>query len=148
MIIGIDFDNTIASYDHLFSVLAVEKDLLPSGFSGTKKNVRDTIRKKPNGEMKWQQLQGQVYGRHMHQAEMFSGVDFFIRTCRKHDVPVSIVSHKTRINKFDPEKVDLRAAALEWLKKQGFFDDRIIGIKAEDIFFKMTAKPKLLASPN
>lgn len=143
MIIGIDFDNTIANYEGVFSPLAVEKGLLPAGFHGTKKKVRDAIRKKPNGEMKWQQLQGLVYGRHMHRAEMFAGVDSFIRICQKHNVPVHIVSHKTRTNKFDPDKLDLREAALEWLKKKGFFDEHIIGLKTENIFFENNRKPKI-----
>ena len=44
MRIGIDFDNTIAAYDHVFLKAAKEWDLLPSEFAGNKTQIRDTIR--------------------------------------------------------------------------------------------------------
>ena len=50
MRIGLDFDNTIAGYDHLFLAAGREQGLLPPDFAGAKKAVRDHIRTLPGGE--------------------------------------------------------------------------------------------------
>ena len=39
MRIGVDFDNTIASYDNLFFEIASKKGFLPKGWKGNKTRV-------------------------------------------------------------------------------------------------------------
>ena len=43
MIIGVDFDNTIISYDSVFHKLASESGLIPSTVSKNKTAVRDFL---------------------------------------------------------------------------------------------------------
>jgi hypothetical protein len=136
MIVGIDFDNTIACYDNVFAPIAIEQGLLPAGFFGSKKEVRDTIRLLPRGELKWQGLQGLVYGRYMYRAEMFSGVDDFLVKCHKQEIDVRIISHKTKTNRYDPAQVNLRDASLSWMSEKKFFDPEVIAMDRNNIFFE------------
>jgi len=136
MIVGVDFDNTIACYDSVFAPIAIEQGLLPAGFLGSKKKVRDTIRLLPDGELIWQGLQGLVYGRYIYRAEMFSGFDDFLVKCRDHKIDVRIISHKTKTNRYDPTQVNLREAALAWMGEKGFFDPEGIGMDRNHIFFE------------
>ncbi len=82
MRIGIDFDNTIITYDDVFLATARERGLVGADFAGRKQAIRDAIRLLPDGELSWQKLQGQVYGKGIAQAAMFEGVDAFLRRCR------------------------------------------------------------------
>ena len=44
MRLGLDFDNTIVSYDALFHKVALEGSLIPADVAPTKLNVRDYLR--------------------------------------------------------------------------------------------------------
>jgi len=143
MRIGIDFDNTIISYDAVFLAAARDEGLIEAEFSGAKQAIRDAIRLLPEGDLAWQKLQGQVYGRGVVRAQMIPGVDSFLRRCRKDGCPVLIVSHKTEFGHYDPERVNLRDAALDWMKSQGFFDEGRYEIPRENVFFEGTRAEKL-----
>ena len=71
--IGIDFDNTIITYDDVFRAAATASGLIAPGFSGNKQAVRDAIRLLPDGELAWQHLQGRVYGKGIGGAAMVRG---------------------------------------------------------------------------
>ena len=43
MRIGLDFDNTLAQYDHVFAVEAKRGKLIPAQWEGTKKQLRDIL---------------------------------------------------------------------------------------------------------
>ena len=142
MRIGIDFDNTIITYDDVFRVVARRRGLIGDGFGGRgKQAIRDHIRLLPEGEIRWQQLQGQVYGKGIAEAAMFPGVAGFLRRCRAQGLPIAIVSHKTEYGHYDPERVNLRRAALDWMTAQGLF--RELGLSAENVFFESTRAEKL-----
>jgi len=141
--IGLDFDNTIITYDDVFLATARERGLVNASFSGRKQAVRDAIRLQPDGELSWQKLQGHVYGRGLAQAAMFEGVDSFLARCRDENVPVVIVSHKTEFGHYDPERLNLRDAAREWMIKHGFFGDAGYGIAPADVYFESTRQDKL-----
>ena len=113
--IGLDFDNTIITYDDVFLSTARERGLVGADFTGRKQAIRDAIRLLPDGELSWQKLQGQVYGKGLAQASMFEGVDAFLRRCLLNKVPVVIVSHKTEFGHHDPDRVNLRDAARDWM---------------------------------
>jgi hypothetical protein len=138
--IGIDFDNTIAGYDHLFLAIARERGLLPESFAGSKKSIRDAIRARPNGELAWTELQGVVYGARMADAEIIAGVAPFLSECRRRGIPVRIVSHKTRFAARDPLNVNLHDASTAWLEAHGFFDR--FGIARDMVFFEPTREDK------
>ncbi len=121
MRIGLDFDNTMIRYDDVFRQAAKERGLLGPDFVGTKRQVRDSIRGLPDGEIKWQALQGHVYGRGIESATLFAGLPEFLRRAQADGDAILIISHKTEYGHFDPDKVDLRAAALRWMEAQGLF---------------------------
>ena len=141
--IGIDFDNTLISYDEVFLAAARERNLLGPRFSGNKQAVRDAIRLLPDGEIAWQRLQGYVYGKGIGNAVMFGGVDAFLRGCRTAGHEVFIVSHKTEFGHHDPDRVNLRAAALGWMEASGFFAPDTYGIPRHNVFFEGTRSEKL-----
>jgi hypothetical protein len=145
MRIGVDFDNTIAGYDHVFAVAAVQLGLLPAGFSGGKREVRDAIRLLPEGETAWMELQGQIYGRWMPEARMIAGVADFLKTCRRKGIEVVIVSHKTEFGHFDPSRVNLREAARAWMASNGFFSSDGFALSPAAVHFHATRAEKVSA---
>ncbi len=141
--LGIDFDNTLIAYDHVFRAQARARQLLSGGFRGSKQAVRDAVRLLPDGEIAWQRLQGYVYGQGIGEAALFAGVDRFLRRCRQAGHTVFIVSHKTEYANYDPARVNLRAAALGFMEAHGFFDPRRYAIARENVFFEGTRADKL-----
>jgi hypothetical protein len=142
--IGIDFDNTIVGYDKAFLSAARQRGLLSQGFSGTTKQaIRDAIRLLPDGELAWQRLQGFVYGRGIVDAMMFDGVDKFLRRCCADGHEVLVVSHKTEFGHFDPDRVNLREAARDWMDRHGFFRGDGYRVPAGNVFFEGTRAEKL-----
>ena len=141
--VGLDFDNTIITYDSVFRSAAVEQGLISADFSGGKKEIRDAIRLLPDGEQSWQQLQGQVYSKGIVDAQLFDGVDVFLRRCRRENIAVHIVSHKTKHGHHDPERINLRDAAQDWMAAHGFFRESGYGIPVKNIFFEDTRQDKL-----
>jgi hypothetical protein len=140
MVIGVDFDNTLVCYDGLFHRLAAERGLIPPGLPAGKNSVRDFLRR-AGQEEKWIELQGDVYGPRIAGALPFPGViDFFTRALRL-EIPIHIISHKTRHPVIGPPH-DLHGAALDWLRRQGFFD-RPIGLPAENVHFGLTRPEKI-----
>ena len=143
MRIGIDFDNTIAGYDDVFRATASDQGWVPDGFSGTKRAVRDAVRRLDDGETKWQVLQGMVYGRRMGEARMIDGVGAFLASCTAKGLAVFIISHKTRTANHDPQRVDLRRAATEWMTAQEVIAPGRYGVPPENVFFESTRADKL-----
>jgi hypothetical protein len=140
--IGIDFDNTIIAYDEVFCATAKSHGLVGSGFTGRKQAVRDSIRLLPGGELAWQRLQGQVYGKGIGQATMVPGVEAFLRRCKAEHATVVIVSHKTEYGHHDPDRVNLRKAALDWMAAQGLFENAH-AIPPENVYFEGARAEKL-----
>ena len=143
MRIGIDFDNTIIDYDRVFLEAARHQRLVSEDFTGSKRAVRDAIRMLPDGEFAWQRLQGYVYGAGIRNAVPFDGFDRCLRRCHARDLPVFIVSHKTRYGHYDAARIDLREAALDWMAGQGFLSGEVRGLCVERIFFEDDRAKKL-----
>ena len=144
MNIGIDFDNTIVCYDSLFREVALkEKFLRESWGGGTKTKIRNYLRHQAEGEKAWMKLQGLVYGKYMHGAEMMQGVANFFLSCKIRNHKIFIVSHKTEYGHYDPKKISLRKEALKWMESKHFFDPEYYGINNEDIYFADTRKEKV-----
>ncbi|MBI4445914.1 MAG: hypothetical protein HY645_08380 [Acidobacteria bacterium] len=143
--IGIDFDNTIISYDEVMFRVASEWGLINGSTisSPTKKWIRDRIRQNPEGELQWQKLQGFVYGRGIAEARLTEGVKPFLHTCHAHGLKVCIVSHKTEKGNFDDSGTNLRLAALGWMRNQRFFDPEGLGVSEEDVYFEGTRLAKI-----
>jgi hypothetical protein len=139
--IGIDFDNTIISYDEVFCALAKRRGLIDQAFSGRKQALRDAIRLLPEGELAWQRLQGHVYGKGIAEAKMVPGFEVFLRRCRAEQCSVVVVSHKTEYGHYDPDRVNLRKAALDWMSAMGLLDDAY-AIPLKNVYFESTREEK------
>ena len=142
MHIGIDFDNTIVNYDRLFFRCALEENLIGSGAQPDKAMIREHIRGLNDGEILWQKLQAIVYYHKMNEAELMDGVDSFIRECKKQQMKISIVSHKT-VHAAQDKSANLREAAFNWMTENQFFDTAVFGFKKEDVFFESTRQNKI-----
>ena len=68
MRIGVDFDNTLAGYDHLFAEAARERGWSHVPLDRGKLALRDALRAGPDGEDNWRSIQAEVYGAHMAEA--------------------------------------------------------------------------------
>lgn len=143
MRIGIDFDNTLIDYDRVFLDAAKERGLIDASFVGSKRAVRDRIRLLPEGELAWQRLQGYVYGAGISGAVLCAGAADFLRECRDRGAEVFVVSHKTQFGHYDPQRVDLRAAALGWMADRGFFRPELYRLARENVYFEATRAEKL-----
>lgn len=141
MLIGVDFDNTIVSYDALFHRLAVEQGHIGVEVPATKEQVRDTMRR-AGREDAWTELQGYVYGARICEASAFPGVKDFFGNCRAAGIDICIVSHKTK-HPFRGPAYDLHRAALDWLEHNGFFDPQGIGLPCESVYLRTTLADKL-----
>ncbi len=142
MYIGLDFDNTIIGYNHIFHALAEERGWISASTNLNKRDIRDTIRLVPDGETKWAALQAEVYGPQITKATLMPGVADFLRTARQQNIPLAIISHKSRYAAAAPNGPDLREAALDWMKQQNFFTADGFGLNPAKVYFADTRTEK------
>ena len=141
MHIGVDFDNTIVSYDGVFHRVAVARGLVLPDVGSTKQDVRNDLLWREQDDV-WTELQGYVYGVAIVDARPFSGVlDFFSR-CRMRNIDVCIISHKTRVPVVG-EQFDLHQSAWNWLNTHGFLGASRSGLSEGHIHFEETKQRKL-----
>ncbi len=143
MLIGLDFDNTIAGYDRVFRDAAVAAGFPGAARATTKKQVRDLVRLSPEADIAWQRLQAEVYARRMAEADLIEGVAEFLAECQRRDWDIAIISHKTETAPYDPDRINLRHAALAWMEVQGFFADSGFGLKRTNVHFCTTRTEKV-----
>lgn len=143
MILGIDFDNTIVNYDNVLYERALQSGLIPSGVERDKKNIRDKIRGLPDGERQWRKLQAFIYGKGMKDSVLSEGVKPFFDACRDAAIHVSIISHKTKFASLDDERVNLIDTAVDWMKRNRFFEKNGLGLSLERVYFESTRQEKI-----
>jgi hypothetical protein len=141
MRIGIDFDNTIVCYDSLFHRVALERGLIPENLPQRKRDVRQYLRENKKEDL-WTELQGYIYGKRMNEAELYPGVIAFIKLYRRKNIPLNIVSHKTKYP-FRGPRYNLQGAAQSFLQRNGFHDQDSAGFDREDVFFELTRENKM-----
>ena len=139
--IGIDLDNTIICYDDSFYRVGVEHGFIPEHVNAEKSEVKTYLTGLPGGQYQWEKLQGLVYGKQIHQASIFTGILDFIDACATLKIKVSIVSHKTLWAHHDPDKTNLRKAALSFLQKNEILSSDRLG--EDEIYFCGTLKEKV-----
>ncbi len=115
--IGVDFDNTIACYDVVFLKVTQDMGYLLDHSCLTKSQVKQSILELSEGDLLWQKIQGQVYGKYMHQATVYPGFIEFLWLSKLRGDEVCIVSHKSEYGHFDESKTKLRKAAKAWIKE-------------------------------
>lgn len=138
--IGIDFDNTIISYDKVFHKYATKLGLIGPEVERNKQAIRDAIRRLPNGNDQWTELQGLVYGKHVDEADIAPGFDEFIDWCRTRGIKLSIISHKTIYPAMGPQ-YNLHTAAQKWLEDNDLYERT--GIAKDDVIFEEKLQSKL-----
>ena len=141
MVLGLDFDNTIIKYDELFHRVAFEKNLISADFPKEKNTVRNYLREK-NIEDEWIIIQGEVYGDRIKEAIPFEGMLETLEKLRIKKIPINIISHKTRVPYLGP-KIDLHAAAINWMKINHFFDQYGLNFTPPQIYFEETKEEKI-----
>ena len=143
VIIGIDFDNTIVSYDSLIYEKAIQRDLILPSIIKRKKIIRDAIRELQDGDIEWQKIQAVIYGPEIDKAKVIKGVKIFFNMCKKRSIKTFIISHKTEFSNHDSSKTNLRAAALKWMEQNKFFEPAGFGLSFEDVYFESTRAGKV-----
>lgn len=114
-LIGLDFDNTLVSYDRLFYALAREQNVIPEQIAAQKNAVRDYLRAQDR-EDEWTALQGQAYGPRILEAQPFDGMLDCLQHWEAQGHALAIVSHKTR-HPYAGPPYDLHAAAHSWIER-------------------------------
>jgi len=139
--VGFDFDNTLVSYDRVFGGIARERNLIPESCATDKNAVRDHLRA-VGRESEWTRLQGEVYGSRILDAEPYDGMLDALHRLGRSNVPMCIISHKTR-TPYLGEAHDLHAAGRRWLDHHGFHDASGLGWSRDRVFFETTREAKV-----
>lgn len=142
-VIGLDLDNTIINYGTLFYDIALRKKWIPEECGKDKIGVREYLQNKGRNDL-WTELQGLIYGPHLTHAAPYFGVDDFLLVCRRLEIPVWIISHKTRYPAAGFH-YDLHASAFSWLFASGLLKDEPGGVSKERIIFCETRSEKIAA---
>ena len=139
MLIGVDFDNTIVSYDTLFHKVATEQGAVPGSTPQNKIAVRDHLRAIGKEDV-WTEMQGYVYGARMGEAAVYPGVIDFFRWARVARISLCVVSHKT-LHPFIGPKYDLHQAARGWIETH-LVDEQGALIAPDRVFLEVTKEAK------
>jgi len=152
LIIGIDLDNTIIDYRDSFWLTAISTGIISEDdkkdfsfkkdISPSKAQIKHYLKSNKNSDFMWESLQGQVYGKYMHNAKIFPGFANFLLHCKTRGVKVFIVSHKTKFGHNDSSRTPLRETALNFLRENNFLSNDY-GINENNIFFFNTRKAKV-----
>lgn len=140
MRIGLDFDNTIVCYDHIFHRIAMEDSLIPSSVAVSKVAVRDHLRA-AGQERSWTLLQGQVYGLRLVEAKPYDGAREFMAWAARAGHQLFIISYRTRHPALGPA-YDLHAAAQDWMARW-LNNEAIPLIPAANQFFETSLDAKV-----
>ena len=140
MKIGIDFDNTIVSYEELFYNIAREKKIIPYELPQKKTAVRNYLRS-VGQETQWTLMQGEVYGPHMSNAKPFPYVVEFMVKAEQAGHQIFIISHKTKYPFVGPQ-YDLHATAKLWINTNLIFHKAPL-IDTNRIFYELTKEKKI-----
>jgi hypothetical protein len=139
MKIGVDFDNTIVSYDKVFHKVALEQSLIKKNLTISKIAVRDYLRNKGRNDI-WTKLQGYVYGERMLDADVFPGFIEFLNFASKKNIEVLIISHKT-IYPYLGYKYNLHDSARVFISKFLSSKNKSL-VNSKNIFFELTQENK------
>lgn len=144
MKLGLDFDHTLIDYGPLLRELTIERGLIaPDAPLHTKQEIRDAIRRLPEGDLRWQQIQSYLYAEGVRRAVPAAGLEQLFEFVRRNQIETWIVSHKTTTAPFDPAQRNLREAALAWMEAQGFFSAEKFGLRREKVRFADTKAQKI-----
>ena len=139
--LGLDFDNTLISYDLIFYETARELNLIPKELKKSKTAVRSFLINQ-NKEHKFTELQGEVYGSKIINAKQTDGMFEALKYIQNKGYELAVVSHKTK-NPIIGRNYNLHKSALNWLEKNKFFDKEGLSINKNNVFFEPTKEEKV-----
>lgn len=139
MLIGLDFDNTIVSYDELFHTVACEQGVISTDTPVNKLAVRDFLRAVDKEDV-WTEMQGYVYGARMDEARAYPNVRSVLQNLCSAGHTLAIISHKTKYP-YQGHAYDLHAAASNWIRSQLNADFQLIS--EHHIFFEGSREEKV-----
>src|SRR5262249_24807608 len=140
-VLGIDFDNTLVSYDGVFHQVARDQGLITAELGRGKDDVRKFLRA-ADREDDWTALQGEAYGARMHLASLYDGAGEAIDALKKRGIAIRIISHKTKFP-FKGPRYDLHEAARGLLALKGIVGGDTALLAPSDVFFELTIEEKL-----
>ena len=140
MLLGLDFDNTLVHYDKLFHQLAIEKGLIEECFPINKTLIRDYLRRRGKDD-EFTLLQGEVYGLRILEAEPAKGMLSALAELHQRNIPMVLVSHKTRTPYKGPS-YDLHQSAWSWLERYNFFNSDGLNWDRKQVFFEESKESK------
>lgn len=141
LVLGIDFDNTLVSYDGVFHRVASDQGLIAPDIGRGKDDVRGFLRS-AGREDDWTALQGEVYGAQMHLASLHEGAAAAIRKLMASGARIRIISHKTKFP-FKGPRYDLHEAARGFLASRGIAGGADALLELSNVFFELTIEEKL-----
>lgn len=138
--IGIDFDNTIICYDHLFAEAAQNKNWnAPFHLGESKTLIKENLIKLDGNDFRWQELQAIVYGILIEKAQPFEGCTETLLFLKNSNIfELFVVSHKTLRSNYLKE-ISLVDKAIDWVQKKNLLDF----IPKENFFFLPTRDEKI-----
>ena len=140
--LGLDFDNTLITYDEIFFKIALERKLIDKDLAHQKNVIRDFLRME-NMEDQFTLLQAEVYGNRILEAEPAKNlIENLLILKKSKKIEFFIISHKTKKPIKGPA-YDMHKAAKSWLYKNKFFDPEGLNFKEENIFFEETKLSKI-----
>lgn len=140
-VLGIDFDNTLVSYDGVFHRAALDQGLITAEVGRSKDEVRGFLRA-AGREDDWTALQGEVYGARMDLASLYEGALDAMRKLKAEGIVIRIISHKTKFP-FKGPLYDLHEAARGFLAARGIAGGPSALLEPSDVFFELTIEEKL-----
>jgi hypothetical protein len=140
MIIGIDFDNTIACHEESFRKVALNEGLSIDNGKEPKQVVKDFFLGKKNGNLEWTRIQGEIYGTELSSAKLFEGFPVFLKEAVAHGHKLVLISHRTFFPSWG-EEINLHKAALQWLSKKDVLAFDLIPL--ENCFFEVSLEKKI-----
>lgn len=134
--IGLDFDNTIVSYEKVYRRLVEEHgaEIVPG--QSAKNTLRDYFHRKGESNI-FTQIQGEVYGPGLAGAEAYPGFSSCLEQLTAGGWKVVVVSHRTKHPLAGPAH-DLHQAARQFLETSGW-----LGEKIKEAHFEETKEAKL-----
>tara|TARA_B100001248_G_scaffold260540_1_gene249066 strand:+ start:82880 stop:84556 length:1677 start_codon:yes stop_codon:yes gene_type:complete len=142
MKVGIDFDNTIVCYEKAYEAIAKREKIKIPQDKSAREVLKSTLSATEGGNLRWTQLQGELYGHFIKKAKPFPEVKEFLKSLKEAGIPYCIISHKSRypaIGSLYP----FREAALNWLRDCDLLEDEEVGFQQEHCFWENSQEEKI-----
>lgn len=137
IILGIDFDNTIVCYDHLFHKVAIEWNLITKKFPKKKSEIKKYLLSNKKENI-WTEMQGYVYGERILEAKPYPNALKILNKINELNIPFYIISHKTKYP-YIGQRINLHNSAQKWIKYYKIDENKNI----KDIIFNISKKDKI-----